>query len=359
MTAFSIGRKLVSRGVASALVASVFGVMAFTGTAAASDLCGTTVTTDTELQHDLSCAAGGIAVGADGITIDLNGHTIAGSQDPESVGMLILGRTDVLVVGPGTISGFHTGIRIDGSSGVVVDGVTAVSNGAFTPSGPPFPFSPLGDGIVVTMSSEVRLKQNTLAGNGDDGINVHMSTAVIVTENVVTNNRHDNVRLDLADGNVVSENLVTADSSSPTFPTPTICNIELFGSKGNVIEENHVVGSIFGIRLNPSGTVASTNNVVRENVVEDAFAGQVVSGGATIPGRGIFVNGATTTANLFAENIVSENPNGIAFTPADAPPTGNSFVENLIADNVCGVTGPSGGNSFDENEFVGNDSDFC
>ena len=45
------------------------------GSVAASDLCGATLTGDVRLDHDLVCEGDGLIVGADGIRIDLNGHT--------------------------------------------------------------------------------------------------------------------------------------------------------------------------------------------------------------------------------------------------------------------------------------------
>ena len=45
--------------------------------------CGDTITTDTTLHHDLvNCPNNGILIGADGITLNLNGHTIDGDGTP-------------------------------------------------------------------------------------------------------------------------------------------------------------------------------------------------------------------------------------------------------------------------------------
>ena len=45
--------------------------------------CGDTITADTTLDRDLTdCPNNGIVVGADGITLDLNGHTISGDGKP-------------------------------------------------------------------------------------------------------------------------------------------------------------------------------------------------------------------------------------------------------------------------------------
>lgn len=322
----------------------------------AADLCGATITQNLVLDHDLSCSADGLTVGANGIKIDLNGHTVQGSGDLASLGIRVFERTGVQIEGPGEVTGFRTGVRIESSTDVSVNEVTLSANGASTPSSPPFPFSPLGDGVLVTMSSGVWLADNLVFGNGDDGINVHRSTEVRVLENVVHNNRHDNIRFDLADGNVVSENTAFADLPSPFFSSPTVCSIELFGSKNNRVVENHVIGTIIGIRLGLSGSVGPTDNTISENVVEDSFSAPVAPGGAPAPGRGILLAGSSVTQNTYTENVIVGHPNGIAFSGGA---TGNTFRENVIAMNGCGVLGSTAGNTFEENEFVGNTVDFC
>src|SRR3954451_6113935 len=43
--------------------------------------CGDTITASVKLDHDLTdCPNNGIVIGADGITLDLNGHTIDGDD---------------------------------------------------------------------------------------------------------------------------------------------------------------------------------------------------------------------------------------------------------------------------------------
>ena len=60
------------------LIAAILGAFAFAGSPAlASHLsCGDTITTDAKLDGDLvNCPNNGIVIGADGITLDLNGHS--------------------------------------------------------------------------------------------------------------------------------------------------------------------------------------------------------------------------------------------------------------------------------------------
>src|SRR5436190_20592919 len=67
------------------LALAVAGVIAFGGSPAhaANVICGDTITADTTLHHDLvNCPNNGILIGADGITLDLNGHLIDGDGTP-------------------------------------------------------------------------------------------------------------------------------------------------------------------------------------------------------------------------------------------------------------------------------------
>jgi hypothetical protein len=44
--------------------------------------CAETITSDATLDSDLvGCPSNGIVIGADNVTLDLNGHTIAGNGD--------------------------------------------------------------------------------------------------------------------------------------------------------------------------------------------------------------------------------------------------------------------------------------
>ena len=63
-------------GLAVAVILVLAGVVALSGAEAASNVsCGDTITTDTTLHHDLvNCPNNGIMIGADNVTLDLNGH---------------------------------------------------------------------------------------------------------------------------------------------------------------------------------------------------------------------------------------------------------------------------------------------
>ena len=74
----------ITKAMVLALVVAGFTVLGG-GQALASHVgCGDTITTDTTLDSDLvNCRNNGIVIGADNITLDLNGHTIDGDGEPD------------------------------------------------------------------------------------------------------------------------------------------------------------------------------------------------------------------------------------------------------------------------------------
>src|SRR6266496_3417692 len=69
---------------AAILALAVVVLLALAGAKAAGQgqpQCGDTITADTTLHHDLiDCPENAIVIGADGITLDLNGHLIDGDE---------------------------------------------------------------------------------------------------------------------------------------------------------------------------------------------------------------------------------------------------------------------------------------
>ena len=73
--------------------------------------CGQVIKDSVKLSANLDCKSDGLIVGADGITIDLNGHTLNGPGPQSSkIGIMLATSSGVTITGPGTISGFQAGI---------------------------------------------------------------------------------------------------------------------------------------------------------------------------------------------------------------------------------------------------------
>ena len=110
-----------------ALVAGLGLLVAVSGADAATApavTCGATLTTSATLSTDLvDCPGTALVIGADGITVDLGGHTISGTNAAGSEGIASDGHKDVSIVG-GRITDFRiNGVGIRGGSGNLVRGV--------------------------------------------------------------------------------------------------------------------------------------------------------------------------------------------------------------------------------------------
>jgi parallel beta-helix repeat protein len=190
-------------------------------TVASDTLCGATIVEDLRLDQDMTCAGNGLIVGADGIKINLDGHTIAGSGS--GVGISVTGRSDVTIKG-GTIRDFVTGVLIAGSSSVVVHDNQLVDH---------------VDGIDVQAGSVGNtIKDNHFQGNRSRGIMLRGAiSAIVVKDNTFTANR---------------------------------VGILLFGPVGTTVKDNSVSSStLAGIRIN----VLATDNLVADNTVTSNPAG--------------------------------------------------------------------------------------
>src|SRR4051812_48505646 len=110
-------------GRAQVLVLVAGGCLVGPGTAAAGApavRCGATITRSTTLTADLpDCPGTGLVIGADGITLDLGGHTISGTNAGGGEGIANDGHGGVQIRN-GTISGFRfNGVGIRGARGAV------------------------------------------------------------------------------------------------------------------------------------------------------------------------------------------------------------------------------------------------
>jgi hypothetical protein len=94
--------------------------------------CGQTITQNTVLDNDLTgCTNNGIVIGADNITLNLNGHIISGTPNTgDQAGVALVGRTGGTVRN-GTVRAFDVGVVIEGGSGNTVQAIQAIGNISF------------------------------------------------------------------------------------------------------------------------------------------------------------------------------------------------------------------------------------
>lgn len=145
--------------------------------ASANVTCGQTITRSTTLVSDVGpCPRDGIVVGADNITLNLNGHTVFGTPGPGdgfAAGIRLPNRSGVTVTGlpgasgkKGTVTGFDAGIVVNRGSGNRIENLNVRDN-----IGPETTDAFLGDGIALFKSANNRIINNMVAHNGFyDGI---------------------------------------------------------------------------------------------------------------------------------------------------------------------------------------------
>lgn len=169
--------------------------------------CGTVITNPGSyaLANNIGpCTGDGIDIDSGGVTLDLQGFTIAGPGVPTT-------SAGVAVPGPGTVSvtitsstgtakvmHFGTGINVSGASSwdVVVSNLDASQNGDGVDivAAPKAPVvrnvtanSERGNGILVSLASGAVIANNHAASD-TTGINVQSSLGTQVTGNVVSGN---------------------------------------------------------------------------------------------------------------------------------------------------------------------------
>ncbi len=273
--------------------------------------CGDKITRNTTLTADVGpCPTTGIIIGADNITLNLNGHTISGSPGPgngNAAGIRLPFRSGVTITGhpgnsgkTGTVTGFDAGVFINGGSNNTVEKLVVRDN-----VGPADVNSVLGDGIALFHSSNNRLLNNVLTGNGIfDGI------AVLGVDS------DDN----LIQGNVV-EKSTDEGLGEPFVPGPTAglgsgIIISPFleegdQRRGQSVFNNSVIDNV--IRNNVASGVSNLANVggvTKSNTIEgNGFRADGSPGNH--PGNGIgaqhLANSTPDTFNLIEDNEIHNN----------------------------------------------------
>ena len=271
--------------------------------------CGDTITVDTTLDRDLTgCRSNGVVIGADNITLDLNGHTISGDGKPvrrcprrQPCDMGVFNdRHDGVTVRNGSLRGFAVGVLVGGVRGNRLVGLSSSRNQFFgyviadssrtairDSSGNDNP-RPDGDGLGVFMSHDLRIVHNSFRRNGQIGIHIEDSTDNLIQGNEFVHNGDFGIFVQ-ADGNQVRGNrcvrngtgILVGPGSRNVIAGNRVSGggegIAIEKGRGNVVARNVVARTRHsGIRLGIGDPpIGSTRTVVRRNVViasgEDGF----------------------------------------------------------------------------------------
>ena len=297
--------------------------------------CGKVIVNNTKLKSDIGpCPGDGIIVGADGITLDLNGHNVTGDagRTGNYAGIRLTGRNKVQVQGgkvvggklPGAVSGFDAGVAIIGGSANTVSGVTVANN----LGSDDFSNSTFGDGIIIFFSSSNRIVNNVVAHNGlFDGIGMLGAGA---DKNLIQGNTIYNTTNDAHPNGPVGVGIII----NPFLGTDRPRNLSDSGNQivANTVHDNENAG--ISTLSNVDGTI--TDNVSDRN----GFATTSPYGG--FPGNGIGVRNLLfadpQTRVLVKNNQVRGNArNGIEV---------DSKSNSILSNTTDGNGGPNAGRYF-------------
>ncbi|MFH1725200.1 MAG: right-handed parallel beta-helix repeat-containing protein [Elusimicrobiota bacterium] len=279
--------------------------------------CGDTIAVDTVMTGDLVCAGDALLIGADGITLDCDGHSITGD-------------------------GTGAGIFLNGRSGVTVKNCRTDN---------------FYNGIYLFYAADNLLSGNSGSGNTYAAIlvcaNSHNNTVV---GNTVTRNRFGIFLYGPVDYSVVSDNLAFDNSYAgismhgarySRIIANTLRNnfMELYYAPENTIAGNEITGAYSGI-----GATASHDNLITHNVISGSMHGIVhyygsrctISANAISDGLwGVLIN-YPGSGNRLAGNVLSGLDNAVLIGASDD----NTITENDISGGTRGFVfrNPGSGN---------------
>jgi large repetitive protein len=304
--------------------------------------CGDVITESVTLTRGLfGCGALGLAIGKDGITVDLGGNTISGTDAGGSTGIDLQGF-DRVIVRNGVVRDFSDGVDISGVVGGAVSRLSIFSGG--------------GNGFLGG-GTRVLLSRNTISQMGA-AIALPSASGIQIVRNIV----RDSTNGITTNGQniIVRGNRISGVTFNPLF---------LGGSDnraiGNVVEGNRDDGIVVGGNSN-----AAIGNIVKGNTT----SGIRLSGNTSIlknnvsngnNGDGYFVESGALQNTVINNTAIGNQSDGFDIDAttikvientarrngfAGGVATGTEF--GIVAPDVAGVKGR-------DNVATGNDGIDC
>ncbi len=351
----------IERGylVALAVGGSLFLGASTAGAGVSAVRCGATLTKSTTLTTDLvRCPGTGLVIGADGITVNLAGHTISGTNAPGGEGIANDGHAGVRIVG-GRITDFRlNGVGIRGAQGAVVRGLSIRRIGAGGAEG-----EPVSAGIAIVDSPGSQAAQNDVQNDvsafQSDGIDVLNSPGASVQGNRLSHNNWNGLVLIASPNSRIVGNEFDANGNNGTEVNGASDSVWMTGngaddntSFGIVVgsaRDAHVVGNrakgndvgLFFFDLHDSQI--SLNFASGNNEGLNLAGGQFGSDGNQLVGNTASRNSVSgiglfeaANNNLVARNVANENqgPVGNGGGIFVAASTGNQLIGNIANANL-------------------------
>jgi parallel beta-helix repeat protein len=348
-----------ARALALVAVGCVFLGASSAGAGVAAVHCGSTLTRSTTLTADLvGCTGSGLVIGADGITVNLAGHTISGTNATGGEGIADDGHGGVRIIG-GRITDFRlNGVGIRGGQGSVVRGVTIRRIGAGGVEG-----EPVSAGIVLSDSPASQVVGNDVSNDviayQSDGLDVLSSSGTLVQGNRLSHNSWDGLALIGSPSSRIVGNHFDVNGNN---------GAEINGASdgvwmaANSADGNTNIGLVLGSaqKLNVVGNSATGNDTgffffdLHDSLITlnsasgnrdgiDLSGGQFGSDGNRVVGNNASRNGSTGISlfeaandNVVAGNVANQNQgpldNGGGIVIASS--TGNQLLANVTNANL-------------------------
>jgi parallel beta-helix repeat protein len=229
--------------------------------------CGQIIRVDTVVANDLiNCHRVGLIIGAEGVSLDLNGHLIDGDGVADFEGIQSIGHDNVAVFN-GRVRDFVEGIAVVDTDGATVRDLTVSRmrhvgvfvaqsldvdvTGTHTTS---IAFS----AVFVTHSSDVDVARNTGSDNGG-GVGFNAVSAASIVHNQFVGEECNSVYLyGSSHHNAIADNTIAGGGECEGISITD-------GSHHNLVARNSVVDSGAGIGLSDADDNVVTDNVLRDN----------------------------------------------------------------------------------------------
>lgn len=242
--------------------------------------CGDFLTSNTTLSGDLNCTSGyyALEIGADNITLDLNGYTLSGTSS--LAGVIVDSRSNVTIKN-GVIKGFWAGVNsVDTSNLQILDNV----------------FYNLGEGIVLSAGSDAYISGNDFIKTSSRGVAiVNYVFGMVAMDNVVADNEFYMTRIGVeicglgTASNTIKGNLIWQSMDY---------GISLRETNDNQLYDNTVLETGYlALRVDNA-----THNIITGNSLRVGDVGLAIYGGGSSGGACVSSGVAESHDNVFKGN---------------------------------------------------------
>jgi parallel beta-helix repeat protein len=292
--------------------------------------CGEVITASITVANNLTCPGNALIVGADGVTLDLGGHTVRGGGS--GVGVQIADdnpQISGVTVTNGAISHFGSAIQLSNADGATLSGLLLADNsGTAAPVIDTGRF-PISTGLAISDTRITHTSGNVIFAQ----INVGPVT--------------------IADSRIAGGSVFFSQSVGPTFTGDSFANTDVTFNieggttvTGSTFVDSPVVDNGFGFGNDvfhantfsgvTTGTALTLADVANQQVTGNTFANNDI--GVSISDS----PGDTVSGNVFSHNRTA----GVYFVDSGPMPHGTLAVSGNKAtgngDSPDGATDPGG-----------------